>query len=124
MVANYGRIHFDDLQSTRSYRPGRAYSQSKLADLLMGVHAIDKGQHSITFRAADSDHVGSLAVEMLRWAKPWLGLLGKPIWVVADGAYAKADFLKPAAALGMTAIKVSTEDQALEDLAAATGLAF
>jgi len=31
---------------------------------------------------------------------------------------------KPAAALGMTAIKVETEDQALEDLAAATGLAF
>ena len=31
---------------------------------------------------------------------------------------------KPAAALGMTAIKVSTEDQALQDLAAATGLAF
>ncbi|GAA1942702.1 SDR family oxidoreductase [Microbacterium deminutum] len=37
MVANYGRIHFDDLQSVRSYRPSRAYSQSKLADLLMGV---------------------------------------------------------------------------------------
>jgi putative hydrolase of the HAD superfamily len=31
---------------------------------------------------------------------------------------------KPAAALGMTAIKVSTEDQLLEDLAAVTGLAF
>jgi putative hydrolase of the HAD superfamily len=31
---------------------------------------------------------------------------------------------KPAAALGMTAIKVATEDQALRDLAAATGLAF
>ncbi|MBC7669331.1 HAD-IA family hydrolase [Caulobacter sp. DWR2-3-1b2] len=31
---------------------------------------------------------------------------------------------KPAAALGMTAIKVATEDQALADLAAATGLAF
>jgi len=31
---------------------------------------------------------------------------------------------KPAAALGMTAIKVTTEDQALRDLAAATGLAF
>ena len=27
-----------------------------------------------------------LAVERRRWAKPWLGLLGKPIWVVADGA--------------------------------------
>jgi len=31
---------------------------------------------------------------------------------------------KPAAALGMTAIKVSGEDQALNDLAAATGLTF
>ena len=31
---------------------------------------------------------------------------------------------KPAAALGMTAIKVTTEAQLLEDLAAATGLAF
>ena len=41
-----------------------------------------------------------LAVELLRWAKPWLKLLGKPIWVVADGAYAKAAFLKPAMAWG------------------------
>ena len=31
---------------------------------------------------------------------------------------------KPAAALGMTAIKVSSEDQLLSDLAKATGLAF
>ncbi|MBO9707271.1 MAG: HAD-IA family hydrolase [Caulobacter sp.] len=31
---------------------------------------------------------------------------------------------KPAAAMGMTAIKVTTEDQALSELAAATGLAF
>ena len=30
-----------------------------------------------------------LAVELLRWVKPWLGLLRLPIWVVADGAYAK-----------------------------------
>ena len=37
-----------------------------------------------------------LAVELLKWAKLWLGLLGKPLWVVADGAYAKAPFLKPA----------------------------
>ena len=27
---------------------------------------------------------------------------GKPVWVVTDGAYAKAPFLKPAMALGMT----------------------
>jgi hypothetical protein len=57
-----------------------------------------------------------LAVEMLRWAKPWLGLLGKPIWVVADGAYAKADFLKPAAALGMTVVSRLRKDAALRSL--------
>src|SRR3954468_7547655 len=33
-----------------------------------------------------------------------LGLRGKPLWVVADGAYAKANFLKPAKALGMTVV--------------------
>jgi hypothetical protein len=45
-----------------------------------------------------------LAIELLRWAKLWLGFLGKPLWVVADGAYAKAGFLKPANALGMTVV--------------------
>jgi hypothetical protein len=34
-----------------------------------------------------------LAVELLRWAKLWLGLLGKPLSVVAVGAYAEAAFL-------------------------------
>ena len=41
-----------------------------------------------------------LAVELMRWASAWLGFLGKPLWVVADGAYAKAPFLKPMRALG------------------------
>jgi hypothetical protein len=45
-----------------------------------------------------------LAVELLRWAKKWLGLLKKPIWVVADGAYANKAFLRPAIALGMTVV--------------------
>src|SRR3954451_15197568 len=57
-----------------------------------------------------------LAVEMLRWARPWLGLLGKPIWVVADGAYAKKEFLKPAAALGMTVVSRLRKDAALRSL--------
>jgi NAD(P)-dependent dehydrogenase (short-subunit alcohol dehydrogenase family) len=34
-VANFGRIHFDDLQWERRYRSVGAYAQSKLADLLM-----------------------------------------------------------------------------------------
>src|SRR5262245_52959336 len=54
-----------------------------------------------------------LAVELLRWAKPWLGLLKKPIWVVADGAYAKKEFLKPAKPLGMTVVSRLRKDAAL-----------
>jgi DDE superfamily endonuclease len=57
-----------------------------------------------------------LAVELLRWAKPWLGLLGLPIWVVADGAYANAAFLKPAKALGMTVVSRLRKDAALRTL--------
>lgn len=57
-----------------------------------------------------------LAVELLRWAKPWLGLLNLPIWVVADGAYASREFLKPAAALGMTVVSRLRKDAALRTL--------
>ena len=57
-----------------------------------------------------------LAVELLRWAKPWLGLLKLPIWVVADGAYANAAFLKPAKALGMTVVSRLRKDAALRTL--------
>jgi hypothetical protein len=57
-----------------------------------------------------------LAVELLRWAKPWLGLLRRPIWVVADGAYAKKDFLRPAMSLGMTVVSRLRKDAALRTL--------
>ena len=53
------------------------------------------------------------AVELLRWAKAWLGHLGKALWVVADGAYAKKEFLKPAIALGMTVVSRLRCDAAL-----------
>jgi hypothetical protein len=54
-----------------------------------------------------------MAVELLRWAHPWLKYLGKPLWVVADGAYAKAPFLRPAMALGMTVVSRLRKDAAL-----------
>jgi DDE superfamily endonuclease len=54
-----------------------------------------------------------LAVELLRWARTWLKSTGKPIWVVADGAYAKAPFLKPAIGLGMTVVSRLRKDAAL-----------
>src|SRR3954469_4494347 len=57
-----------------------------------------------------------LAVELLRWAKPWLDLPGLPIWVVVDGAYAKKEFLKPAAALGMTVVSRLRKDAALRSV--------
>jgi hypothetical protein len=59
-----------------------------------------------------------LAIEMLRWVKPWLDLLKLPIWVVADGAYAKKDFLKPAATLGMTVVSRLRKDAALRTMPA------
>jgi hypothetical protein len=57
-----------------------------------------------------------LAIEWLQWVKPWLDLLGLPIWVVADGAYANAAFLKPAMALGMTVVSRLRKDAALRTL--------
>jgi DDE superfamily endonuclease len=54
-----------------------------------------------------------LAVELLRWVKPWLDLLNLPIWVVTDGAYAMKHFLKPAMSLGMTVVSRLRKDAAL-----------
>lgn len=54
-----------------------------------------------------------LAVELVRWAVSWLGHLGKPLWVVADGAYAKALFLKPMRALAVTVVSRLRKDSAL-----------
>jgi DDE superfamily endonuclease len=54
-----------------------------------------------------------LAVELMRWAVTWLGFLGKVVWVVADGAYAKAPFLKPMRTLGVTVVSRLRKDSAL-----------
>ena len=54
-----------------------------------------------------------LAADLMRWAVSWLGFLGKPVWVVADGAYAKAPFLKPMRALGVTVVSRLRRDAAL-----------
>ncbi len=54
-----------------------------------------------------------LAVELVRWAASWLGHLGKGVWVVADGAYAKAAFLKPTRALAVTVVSRLRKDSAL-----------
>jgi hypothetical protein len=53
------------------------------------------------------------AVELMGWAMTWLGMLGKPLWVVVDGAYAKAAFLKPMIARGVTVVSRLRKDAAL-----------
>ena len=57
-----------------------------------------------------------LAVDLMRWAASWLGFLGKPLWVVADGAYAKAPFLKPMRAIGVTVVSRLRRDAALRSM--------
>ena len=57
-----------------------------------------------------------LAIELLTWAKTWLNSWGKSLWVVADGAYAKAPFLRPAMKLGFTVVSRLRKDAALFDV--------
>jgi hypothetical protein len=57
-----------------------------------------------------------MAVELLRWAKPLLGSWGRPLWVVADGAYATKQFLEPAIGLGMTVVSRLRCDAALRSV--------
>jgi hypothetical protein len=55
----------------------------------------------------------AMTVELVQWAVRWLGHLGQPVWVVADGAYAKAPFLKPMTRLGVTVVNRLRKDTAL-----------
>ena len=54
-----------------------------------------------------------MAAELRDWAAEVLKRLGKPIWIVVDGAYAKAPFLEPAAKLGFTVVSRLRKDAAL-----------
>ena len=54
-----------------------------------------------------------LAVGLLKWARPWLAKGGVSLWAAVDGASAKAKFLKPAKALGVTVVSRPREDAAL-----------
>lgn len=54
-----------------------------------------------------------LAADLVGWAQRCLGRVGVPVWVVADGAYAKAPFLKPLIARGVTVVSRLRKDAAL-----------
>src|SRR5262245_11993607 len=60
-----------------------------------------------------------MAVELVRWAKGWLDFVAEPLWVVADGAYAKVAFLKPLIGLGIVVVSRLRKDAALGTVPAA-----
>ena len=57
-----------------------------------------------------------LAVGLVRWAKGWLDFVAAPLWVVADGAYAKAAFLKPLIGMGVVVVSRLRKDPALRSV--------
>jgi hypothetical protein len=57
-----------------------------------------------------------LAVELARWLKAWLGRVGKALWLVADGGYAKRPFLRPVLALGLVVFSRLRRDADLRGL--------
>ena len=63
-----------------------------------------------------------LAVALVKWAQGWLDFVARPLWVVADGAYAKAAFLKPLIGMGVVVVSRLRKDAALRTVpGAATG---
>jgi DDE superfamily endonuclease len=54
-----------------------------------------------------------LTVELVERALFWLGLLGKSVWLVADGAYATGPLLKRMKELGVTMVSRLRKDAAL-----------
>jgi DDE superfamily endonuclease len=61
-----------------------------------------------------------LAAELARWLCLWLGGVGKDLWLVVDGAYAKRPFLKPVLDLGVVVFSRLRKDADLRTLAATT----
>jgi len=57
-----------------------------------------------------------LAVELVRWLTLWLGVTGKAVWLVVDGAYAKRPFLQPVLALGLVVVSRLRKDAHLRSL--------
>jgi len=57
-----------------------------------------------------------MAAELVEWLAVWLRFLGKKLWVVADGAYAKRPFLRRALAAGVVVVSRLRKDAALRSL--------
>src|ERR1700730_5648981 len=58
----------------------------------------------------------ALAARLVEWIAPIVKRAGKTLWIVFDGGYTKAPFLKRAAAAGVTIVGRLRKDAALRDL--------
>lgn len=57
-----------------------------------------------------------LAARLVEWIAPFVKRAGKTLWIVVDGGYTKAPFLKRAVAAGVTIVGRLRKDAALRDL--------
>ena len=54
-----------------------------------------------------------MAARLIDWLADWLKFLGQPLWLVADGAYAKRPVLKQGRARGVVVVSRLRQDAAL-----------
>src|SRR5712692_2686554 len=73
-------------------------------------------QHLTLFRKVTFQTKLVMAGELVAWAAGWLNYLGRTLWVVADGAYAKKVFLQAAAAARVIVVSRLRKDAALFDV--------
>ena len=59
-----------------------------------------------------------MAADLVEWLVAWLRFLGKKLWIVVDGAYAKRPFLRRALAAGVVVVSRLRKDAALRSLPA------
>jgi DDE superfamily endonuclease len=57
-----------------------------------------------------------MAAELVEWLAGWLRFLGKRLWVVSDGAYAKRPFLRRVLAAGVVVVSRLRKDAALRSV--------
>src|SRR5689334_9465523 len=79
---------------------------------LLYVRAKDIGRLTALYRIGFRTKL-QMAAELVAWAAEWLRYLGKALWVVADGAYARRPFLKAARAAGVVVVSRLRKDAAL-----------
>ena len=58
----------------------------------------------------------ALAAGLVEWLIPWIRRLGKAVWIVVDGGYAKKPFLSPASAAGAVVVGKLRKDAAMWSL--------